>query len=273
MSEFGSRIFRAVLSGRVLSLLTIIMVMTLSKQGEAQQPKRELATNSMGMQFVRIPYGSFVMGDKRIPNASPHRVDLDSFWVSIYETTNRDFEQFRKRVRPVESRGDKQPVTRVSWKEASDFCGWLSKREGKHYRLPTEAEWEYAARGGIAGADYPWGNEKWEGRARFGEVTTVDVGAYTPNAFGLFDMAGNVAEWVSDWEATGYYKRSPRKNPKGAKQGKFRILRGGSFSLLEGEVWLRQLGATKPITNLNHPDDQNWDGSGFRVVCDDRPGK
>jgi formylglycine-generating enzyme len=89
------------------------------------------------------------------------------------------------------------------------FCRWLSRKEGRSYRLPTEAEWEYAARGGLEQRDYPWGNESPLGRAAVVRDSTMPGGSFPPNGYGLFDMAGNVAEWVSDWYEPDYYSHSP----------------------------------------------------------------
>jgi sulfatase modifying factor 1 len=223
---------------------------------------------------VWIPAGTFQMGSDQAPDAFPHQVTLDGFWMAIYETTNLEFEKFKKRPRPVESRADSQPVTRIGWSEANAFCQWLSKKEGKKYRLPTEAEWEYAARGGLKGKNWPWGDAGFEGRATFGQVTTTPVGRYNSNGFGLYDMAGNVEEWVSDWYSPTYYQHSPKKNPYGPKAGVSKVIRGGSCTLLEGYVWLRAPRSLERAGNIDLPDDKNQgDGSGFRIVLADEHAK
>ena len=230
--------------------------------------------NSLGMKFVFLPTGRFLMGHPKM--ADPvHPVTISGFWIGQYEVTNHQFEQFRKRPRPAESLQDNQPVTRVSWEEATAFCRWLSHREaGSHYRLPTEAEWEYAARGGREQKLYPWGdNENWNGKANFGTQITKPVGSYAPNDFDLYDMAGNVEEWVSDWYSEEYYKKSPVKDPTGPrtppKDDRSHVLRGGYFGILEGPCWLRRpsfadTGAAP--TNKNFSDAFVYDGSGFRVA-------
>ena len=139
---------------------------------------------------------------------------------------------------PSRFKGDNLPVERVLWTEANEYC----EKAGK--RLPTEAEWEKAARGGTDTL-YPWGNEVESGKANFCDVnckayikaqqfddgykTTAPVGSYPPNGYGLYDMAGNVWEWVSDWFDKKYYENAPRKNPKGPPKGMKKGLRGGSW--------------------------------------------
>ena len=233
---------------------------------------QEKFQNSLGTRFVWIPAGDFIMGSEKTPVSPAHKVVLDGFWMAVYETTNLEFEHFKIRPRPVESLGDNQPVTRVSWKEAGAFCRWLSKKEGKMYRLPTEAEWEYAARGGLKGKDWPWGDEGPDGRATFSHIPMTPVGSYAPNGFGLYDMAGNAREWVSDWYDSYYYNKSPKKNPQGPKKGDFKVTRGGSFLDWSGYVWLRLPWSTDVVGNVSKPNILNEaDGNGFRVVVEKFP--
>jgi formylglycine-generating enzyme required for sulfatase activity len=154
-----------------------------------------------------------------------------------YEVTQIEFEKVMGK-NPSKYKGDNLPVERVLWNEAQKYC----ERVGK--RLPTEAEWEKAAKGG-KNTLYPWGNEVVSGMANFCDVNckayfkakqfddgfkgTAPVGSYPPNGYGLHDMAGNVWEWVSDWIDKNYYKSAPRKNPKGPPKGMKKVLRGGSW--------------------------------------------
>jgi len=152
---------------------------------------------------------------------------------------------------PGFAQGDEHPVVNVSWNDAVALADWLSKQEGRRYRLPTEAEWEYACRAGGSGryqhGDDPAGLVKvgntfdqdaaphwpaWRERAvvgRDGFAFTAPVGRYAPNAFGLFDLHGNVWEWVSDWYGEDYYTRSPRTDPRGPVEGNVKVRRGGSW--------------------------------------------
>ena len=211
-----------------------------SAKTQSKPPIRKLPTrtNSIGMKLVRLPGGTFLMGAKDIPDARPvHRVKLSPFWIGQFEVTNQHYELFKKRKRTQESLGNQQPAIDLSWSDAAAFCQWLSKKEKRLYRLPTEAEWEYAARGGLVQKAFPWGNEDPHGRATVDQTTTTPVGTHAPNNFGLYDTAGNAAELVSDWYGEDYYARSPKVNPKGpsrsywvmkpAPKGQWRILRGG----------------------------------------------
>jgi formylglycine-generating enzyme required for sulfatase activity len=198
---------------------------------------------------------------------------LTGFWIGRFEVTNAQFEQFRKRPRPPESLADNQPVTRVSWEDAVAFCRWLSKKEDKKYRLPTEAEWEYAARGGLVQKQYPWGNDPIrDDLAVLARSVTFPVGSCAPNGYGLYDMVGNVEEWVSDWYDENYYARSPLQDPQGPSKplaDNQRLRRGGFFAIFEGgcadrHPWFSSL---RPDLSRIHEEDQG-DGSGFRVVLE-----
>jgi len=219
----------------VVAVLVAATILVGCLPSKPPTPQRFATTvNSLGMKFVRLPGGEFLMGGRF---AQPvHRVRLTVFWIG-------QFEQFRKRPRPPESLADSQPVTRVSWEDAVAFCRWLSKKEDKKYRLPTEAEWEYAARGGLVQKEYPWGNDSPDDRAVLGMNETMPVGSYAPNSYGLYDMAGNVAEYVSDWYDENYYAHSPVQDPQGTAKplaGNLRLLRGGSFSIFEAACSFRQ---------------------------------
>ena len=137
------------------------------------------------------------------------------------------------KVRPQDEY--KHPVIHVSWNDATAYCQWLSSKTGKNYRLPTEAEWEYAARGGNQSKGY-----KYSGSNTVGDVAwytdnsgskTHPVGTKGANELGIYDMSGNVWEWCSDWYDENYYKNSAAQNPKGALSGSLRVLRGGSWDI------------------------------------------
>lgn len=172
-----------------------------------------------------IPAGEFLMGSEELEDEKPvHAVNLPAFAIDNFEVTQNNFQRVMK-SNPSRFTGDWLPVEKVTWFEARDYCLKVGKR------LPTEAEWEKAARAGTV-TRYHWGDEmddeyawRWENAQR----KTHPVGQKRPNAYGLFDMAGNVMEWVSDWYGENYYSESPESSPKGSFTGKHRVLRGGSW--------------------------------------------
>ena len=174
---------------------------------------------------------------------------------------------------------DDQPVVFVSWNDAKAFCKWLSQKEKRTYRLPTEAEWEMACRGGAAWARYPWGNRLPGDRdINFGDgnpklpesLTTVDdayefvapVGSYPPNAYGLHDMAGNVMEWVEDRYDRNYYEGSPLEDPKGPNTGNSRVNKGGNW-------FASPCDARCAFRGFSGPEMSFWN-LGFRVVMEEK---
>ncbi len=226
--------------------------------------------------YVYVPAGPFRMGDSfgdGEPRERPvHVVDVDAFYIGKYEITNAEWKRFRDdtgyenanfwpggRVFPKDlnpywkdernhgggtAGSENYPVLGVNWDSAVAYCNWLSARTGKKYRLPTEAEWEKAARG-TDQRRYPWGNRVDHSYAVFpvdaSFVTAAPVGFFdgtrhgdtethsNASPYGAFDMGGNVMEWCQDWYRRNYYEMSPRKNPKGPETGAYRVLRGGSF--------------------------------------------
>jgi eukaryotic-like serine/threonine-protein kinase len=175
-----------------------------------------------------------------------HEVLVDSFYMDEMEVTNEQFRRFVEEtgyISDAENSGNKKnnwktfaspdrnnhPVVLVSWNDANAYAKWAGKR------LPTEAEWEYAARGGLVGMRYPWGDEPPPRRANFDRGRRVQtpptepVKSYEPNGYGLYDMAGNVSEWCQDWYDPDYYRNSPERNPGGPSTGESRVIRGGSW--------------------------------------------
>jgi formylglycine-generating enzyme required for sulfatase activity len=231
----------------------------------AQEPLPEMA---------RIPAGEFLMGsdDGDEDERPAHTVYLDDYAIGLQPVTHRQYARFvreaghrppaiyelplivtnggRDRERMFRRLGsqyvwpDRQPpperldhpVTLVRWEDAIAYCRWLAERSGKPVRLPTEAEWEKAARGGLERSRYPWGNELDPLRANFLtdpslKMThgTTPARAFAPNGYGLYDMVGNVWEWVGDWYAADYFGSSPEKNPRGPADGRLRLVRGGGW--------------------------------------------
>jgi formylglycine-generating enzyme required for sulfatase activity len=194
-------------------------------------------TNSIGMEFVLIPAGSFVMGsasgyNEEIPE---HPVTISRpFYLGKYEVTQAQWEAVMGENSPSRHKGPANPVENVSWEEVREFIEKLNKKEGTaRYRLPTEAEWEYAAR---AGTDTPYffGNDKkelseyaWHGDNSRGR--THPAGEKRPNPWGLYDIYGNVWEWVEDWFDENFYADSPEADPRGPEEGSRRVFRGGGW--------------------------------------------
>ena len=238
--------------------------------------------NSLGGDMLFVPSGQFVMGSEAseaAPNEKPlTRVTLSRFYMSRYLVTNADYEEFdpthaRKRAAGA---GDRHPVVYVSSLDAIKFCRWLGARERKKYRLPTEAEWEFAARG-TDGRRYPWGS--YEGRGdlgNFADKNTVfawsdreiddgyaessPVGAFPLGAspFGMEDMAGNVWEWCLDFFEP--YRGAPKVNPHGPTVGAKRVHRGGSWKSRFHSLRTTARGSNLPSFSCND--------IGFRIACE-----
>jgi formylglycine-generating enzyme required for sulfatase activity len=196
---------------------------------KSRAPAREF-TNSAGMKFVRIEPGSFQMGSQTGgANERPaHEVTLSKgFYLQVTEVTQRQWEAVMG-GNPSYFKGPDRPVETVSWHEVQEFLRRLNEKEkDSRYRLPTEAEWEYACRVGGQEPDVAANLDEvaWWGSNSNRE--THVVGQKKPNAWGLFDMRGNVWEWVQDWE--GDYSVGRQIDPRGPDSGKYRVLRGGSW--------------------------------------------
>ena len=201
------------------------------------------ACTATGMEFVFVKGGCFQMGSNSGgDNEKPaHEVCVDDFYIGKHEVTQTQYQKISGRNLSI-FKGDNRPVENVSWSDTQDYIRKLDSRSGKKYRLPTEAEWEYAAgSGGKA--------EKWAGTSsepllgsyawynKNSSKQTHMVGQRQANELGLYDMSGNVWEWCSDRYGSKYYSQSPRKNPQGPSSGTSRVLRGGSWN--SGPGYLR----------------------------------
>jgi formylglycine-generating enzyme required for sulfatase activity len=193
------------------------------------------------MEFRLIPAGSFVMGAGPGFDGEPryelpaHRVAITKpFRLSVHEVTEAQWAAVMGRG-PSRRKARANPAVNVSWEDAQIFLERLGRLDGRAYRLPTEAEWEYAARAGTEGARYFEGDHEtlldyaWCG-ADVAKGETKPVGKKPPNPWGLHDMYGNAAEWVADWFGEGYYAEKPSADPKGPPEGQMRGLRGGSYA-------------------------------------------
>jgi formylglycine-generating enzyme required for sulfatase activity len=279
-------------------------------------------TNSLGMKLVHIPAGKFTMGSpasnpQRTEFEEEHEVEITRpFWMGACEVTVGQFRRFveetgyKTGAETAEDKGifgwnagagrmepgkkfawknpgweqtDDHPAVNLSWDDARAFCVWLSKKEGRTYRLPTEAEWEYACRAGTTtryhGGEDPetlaqTGNAadasakkkfpQWPAiRGDDGYTFTAPVGRYQPNAFGLYDMHGNALEWCEDW--FWYYNRAERTDPKGPAFGLVRVQRGGGWADFPWQC--------TSARRTGFPPDHCCPSSGFRVVMEDNPGR
>lgn len=230
--------------------------------------------NFLGMKMMPIPAGSFQMGceDGDFDEKPVHRVNVKHpFLMSATEVTNAQYEQFDPAHRQFRARrglslGDDEAVIFVSWHDAVKFCEWLSEKEGKPYRLPTEAEWEYACRAGTTSA-FNTGDTLPEEYHKIQETdwnpkpVSLKVGGTPANAWGLHDMHGNVEEWCLD--TYGSYRSETQTDPVGYEKGDMKVTRGGSHN-----TELEFLRSANRLGTL--PEDRHW-FIGFRVVCAEMP--
>jgi formylglycine-generating enzyme required for sulfatase activity len=215
------------------------------------------------LNFALIPAQSFLMGsDGGRPDERPvHRVCVDAFEIGTCQVTNAEYTIFANasgHPQPLTAFIDAaQPVVAVSWFDAVAYCDWLSESEERRVRLPTEAEWECAARSGVEGMRYPWGDEL-PPDAAMNEPRPVGRG--TPNAYGLYDMCENVHEWCGDWYAAEFYGASPERNPRGPHDGSRRVSRGGS--------WRHQIKFSRCAARSSIPPELRYEDYGFRIARD-----
>jgi formylglycine-generating enzyme required for sulfatase activity len=183
-------------------------------------------------QMIYVEEGTFMIGSNDgYDNQKPiHEVTLSRFYIGQFTVTQKEWEAVMG-SNPSEDQGDNLPITHVSWNDVQEFIAKLNLQTDMQYRLPTEAEWEYAARGGNQsnGFEYAGSNNVDEVAWHRGNCndTLFPIGQKKPNELGLYDMSGNVFEWCEDWY--GDYPSTPQMNPKGPDTGKWRILRGGSW--------------------------------------------
>lgn len=245
------------------SLLALIIV------GQAAMAS-ETFTNSIGLKMVSLDSGQFLMGSPEggdFDERPAHRVIISqAFQIAATEVTNGQYEQFDPahrswRGRLGFSKDDDEAVVFISWPEAARFCDWLSAKEGRPYRLPTEAEWEYACRAGTAtayhtGDTLPEIYHRQQRQAALAAPVSLPVGRTPPNAWGLHDLHGNVEEWCYDWY--GPYDAGEQTDPVGRADGDFKVTRGGSHNT--PVAFLRSANRLGSL-----PDDKHW-LIGFRVA-------
>ena len=221
---------------------------------------------------VAIPAGAFLMGaEDGMDNEKPvHSVYVDGFRLGRSPVTNREYKIFVDAAGAApppfwaeQSFADpEKPVVGVSWHEALAYCEWLSSASGLRFRLPTEAEWERAARGGAEGQKYPWGGALPDAGAGIDPAHggPPRVGLYRPNGFGLYDMCASVHEWCSDFYAADYYRASPERNPPGGPSGARKSSRGGS--------WRHRVRFSRCAARSSLDPSFHYADYGFRVAAD-----
>ena len=246
---------------------------------KAAAPRKGISLDlgdGVSMKLVLVPAGKFMMGspkdeigdDEARQNEGPqHDVTISKpFFMGVTEVTQGQYEAVMGKS-PSEYKGANRPVEMVSWDEAAEFCAKLTEKVGREVRLATEAEWEYACRAGSTGrycfgddekslGDYAW---VWANSGGYG-AGPHPVGSKKPNAWGLYDMHGNVYEWCSDWYRKTYYKEAKPVDPQGPKSGEWRIARGGSWISAEKQCRCAERYMYEPDTSLGF--------LGFRVVAD-----
>ena len=285
---------------RILASVLFFSAIAASALVRAQSPSVPTAASIIA-RVVTIPAGTFTMGGGDDDAQPLHAVELTAYSIGKYEITDVEYKAFIDATHhPVpsldqlpavvepdreamfrhfgeryvwkngtypEGKAD-HPVVLVRYDDAVAFCEWLSKAAGKRVHLPTEAQWERAARGGVGGKPYAWGDTLSPEKANYlkddaaKETSgTKPVGSYAPNAFGLYDMNGNAWEWVADWYKLDYYRESPGRNPLGPPVGTMRIVRGGAW--LDGDPALLDLSHRHEA-----PADTYSYSIGFRIVVE-----
>ena len=252
--------------------------------------------------LARIPAGEFLMGspDAGADERPVHRVHVSEFFIGRFAVTNDEYARFVRATghpapavralplvtangrdaafrdlaqpyvwedgEPPPGRGS-HPVVLVRYDDAVAFCQWMSAALGREVRLPTEAEWEKAARGSLEGRRYPWGDDIDPAKGNYladpsvkNQRGTRPTGTYPPNGYGLCDVAGNVWEWVSDWYASDYYGTGDVRDPRGPESGTLRLMRGGSWVNADVNMLRCSYRHTVPPDTYAH-------SIGFRIVC------
>jgi len=200
-----------------------------------------------------------------------HRVWIDAFLLAATQVTNVEYERFVHATacdlppfwNDANFNHPHQPVTGVSWFDAARYCQWLAVQTGRRFRLPTEAEWERAARGDFEQQDFPWGNEPPQSLPEYAtrwQTGPEPVARYAPNAVGFYNICDNVHEWCSDWYDPNYYAVSPERNPHGPEHGQRKSSRGGS--------WRHHVKVARCPARSSIPPEFHYADYGFRVACD-----
>jgi sulfatase modifying factor 1 len=243
---------------------------------------KQISSLALEPTLVPIPEGWFLMGSDAGQDCERpvHRVWIDSFFLASTQVTNAEFSRFLRATgnqpppfwRNENFDDPQQPVAGPSWHEATLYCDWLSLHSGRRYRLPTEAEWEFAARGGFEQKQFPWGDappQSLPNYAQRWQTGPEPVARYASNAVGLYDIGENVHEWCSDWYDPNYYAISPARNPTGPEQSPMAPARKSS----RGGSWRHHIKVSRCSARSSIPPDFQYADYGFRVACESSESK
>jgi len=225
--------------------------------------------NGNNIELVFVEGGKFGMGcndslyGECQSDAMPYSmIEVDNFFISRYPVTVAQYKLFCEQTghsmpqAPEWGWHDNHPIVNISWYDAVDYAFWAGGR------LPTEAEWEYAAKGGVLSQNYLYAGSNNVNDVAWIATSTIDVGLKLPNELGIFDMTGNVKEWCFDWYASDYYSRSKKRNPTGPLRGSNKVIRGGGWNNNQDEQCLTTVSRAFSAPQMMHP------AIGFRVVYD-----
>ncbi len=221
----------------ILTLLFPALAFGQSPATAAKTPKdtvRKYKIPDLDIDMIFVQGGSFIMGQDNLTERMPaHKVSVNSYYISQCKITQAQWQIVMGYNESLFKGCDKCPVENVSWNAAQEFIKKLSRSTGAKYRLPTEAEWEYAAKGGAKSAHYKYSGSDMAGDVAWylpnGDGKTHPVGSKKPNELGLYDMSGNLQEWCNDWYDKNYYSRSPTNNPLGPATGELKVVRGNDY--------------------------------------------
>ena len=291
---------RPILTYLALTSLTALGLLSLPVASERSEATAladdKVLINSIEMKLVLIPAGKFQMGSpeteaERETKELLHEVSISKpFYMGAYEVTQAEWQKVTGKASQAlfdakNGGGPDHPVENVKWYDMVDWCNRLSalpaeKKAGRTYRLPTESEWEYACRAGTTtpfhyGKSLASTESNFNGTFPYGDAAkgpylrrTEKVGSHTPNAWGLYDMHGNVAEWCSDWYDPDYYRDSPKADPKGPPKGVLPTDYKDFYRVARGGCWLDEARACRSAYRFRAMPHDAYQLIGFRVVCE-----